>query len=98
MIERKINYISKLLNECKNKKNLDIDIIEDEYNSKDYIISYKIISEWYDEDEYIENIYELIKEFNKQYGDLKIKIETNKTPKETKDEIWLEAIIKINLM
>lgn len=98
MIEKKINYIKEALWKSKYKKELDIDIIEDEYDSKNYKITFRIISEWYDEEEYINNTYELAKEFNKEYGDTTITIQTQTSPKETEDEIWLEAKLTIDLI
>ena len=97
MIEKKINYTTKTLENIKYKNNLDIEIIEDEFNNSKYTKTYKIRGNWYDEDELIKQTYKLAKEFSLQFESSRILIETSKQIHEELDNIWLETKIIISL-
>ena len=97
MIEKIINFTTKTLQDIKYKNDLDIEIIEDNFNNINYTKSYKIRGDWYDEDEFIKQIYKLAKEFSLQFKSSSIKIETSKQIKEQLDDIFIEGKITILL-
>lgn len=97
MIEKIINFTTKTLQDIKYKNDLDIEIIEDNFNNVNYTKSYKIRGDWYDEDEFIKQIYKLAEEFSLQFKSSNIKIETSKQIKEQLDDIFIEGKITILL-
>lgn len=97
MIEKMISNVKQTLEDIKNKKQLELVIEESCFNPKTYEITFNVITDPFFEDDMINNVYELCKQFSLLYTKSSIKIETDKTTHNGENVSWLQSKITIYL-
>lgn len=95
MIEKMISNVKQTLEDIRNKKQLELVIEESCFNPKTYEITFNVMTDPFFEDDMVNNVYELCKQFSLLYTKSSVKIKTDKTIHDGENVSWLQSQIKI---